>query len=300
MEIVRYSAALDDLIPADREPRKLASGFVWSEGPVWEASTESVIFTDFTPNRIFRWNERGGLRLLSETSGRAVGLALDHEGRIVSCETRNRRIARYERDGSVSSLASHYLGKRLNSPNDVIVTSDGAIYFTDPYSTAMGDTRELGHNGVYRLAPGDGPAGAGGELTLVAAMDRPNGLAFSPDESLLYIDDTNRQLVEAFGVGRDGSLERGRILAKLETSAGKGGADGMKVDARGNLYVTGPGGIWVLTPAGEALGLLRMPETPANLCWGGPGLKTLFITATTSLYSLEMNAAGAPAGRRRA
>jgi gluconolactonase len=292
MEIVRYSTALDALIAPGTEPRRLATGYVWSEGPVWEAATESVIFTDFTPNRIYKWSEPAGVTLLTDTSARAVGLALDHQGRIVSCESRNRRIARYERDGSVTALASHYQGKRLHSPNDVIVKSDGAIYFTDPYSTAMGDTRELEHNGVYRIAP------AGGELTLVAAMERPNGLAFSPDERVLYVDDTNRQLIEVFDVRDDGSLGTGRIFARLDTSAGKGGADGMKVDFRGNLFVTGPGGLWILTPDGAAAGLLRFPEIPANLCWGGPGLSTLFVTATTSLYSLPMATRGLPSGRR--
>jgi gluconolactonase len=288
MEIVKYSKALDALVKPGSEPRGLATGFEWSEGPVWEASTRAVIFTDFGPNRIYRWTERQGLLLVTDSSFRAVGLALDHDERIVSCESRKRRIARYERDGSIVSLASHYQGRRLNSPNDVIVKSDGAIYFTDPYSTAMGDTRELDHNGVYRIAPG------GGEPTLVTAMDRPNGLAFSPDESLLYVDDTNRQLVEVYDVKPDGSLGPGRILTRLDTSLGKGGADGMKIDVHGNLYVTGPGGLWVITPDGAPAGLLRFPEIPANLCWGGPGLGTLYVTATTSLYSLETMTRGAP------
>jgi gluconolactonase len=300
MEMVRFSAALDALIKPDSQARKLAAGYEWSEGPVWEASTSSVIFTDFGPNRIYRWNEPQGVTLLTEASARAVGLALDHEGRIISCESRNRRIARYERDGGIVSLASHYQGRRLHSPNDVIVKSDGAIYFTDPYSTAMGDTRELDHNGVYRIAPGaPGAPGGGGELTLVTAMDRPNGLAFSPDESLLYVDDTNRQLVEVFDVRADGSLGPGRILTRLDTSMGKGGADGMKVDVHGNLYVTGPGGLWVIAPDGAPAGLLRFPEIPANLCWGGPDLATLYVTATSSLYSLQMLACGSVSGPRR-
>ncbi len=286
MDLVRFSEKIDDIVPRDAEPRRLASGFVWSEGPVWDDATESVIFTDFTPEKIYRWSEHGGLSVFREQSGRAVGLAMDAEGGIVSCESRARRIARIRRDGSVVTLASHYEGKRLNSPNDVIVKSDGSVYFTDPYSTALGDTREVGQDGVYRVA------GDGGRVTLLASLNRPNGLAFSPDERLLYVDDTNLQRVEVFEVEENGTLGGGRVLARLDPRMGKGGADGMKVDQRGNLYVTGPGGIWVIAPEGSILGLLRMPETAANLCWGGRDRTTLFITATTSLYGLRMGIPG--------
>jgi len=279
---------MSGLVADNADEKLLATGFVWSEGPVWEAESESVIFTDFTPEKLFRWNERDGLKLYADESGRAVGIALDRQGRIVSCQSRLRRIARIERDGATTALASHYMGKRLNSPNDVIVKSDGSIYFTDPYSTALGDTKELDQNGVYRV----GADGSG--LALLAAMNRPNGLAFSPDERLLYVDDTNLQRIDVFEVRPDGTLGPGRVLTELDTSAGSGGADGMKLDERGNLYVTGPGGVWVVAPSGTVLGLMRFPEIAANLCWGGPDMKTLFVTATTSLYSLEMKVAGAP------
>ena len=287
MQIERFSAALRDLIDDDVEESKLASGFVWAEGPVWDGASESIIFTDFTPERLYRFNAREGLALHSSESGRAVGLTLDRTGRLIACESRRRRVARIEPDGTSTVLASLYDGKRLNSPNDVIVKSDGSVYFTDPYSTALGDTRELDWNGVYRVGT------EGGALSLVAAMNRPNGLAFSPDESLLYVDDTNLNRVNVHEVRSDGTLGPGRIFVELDTTAGKGGADGMKADARGNLYVTGPGGIWIIDPSGRPLGILRLPETAANLCWGGKDRMTLYVTATTSLYSIRMSVQGA-------
>ncbi|TBL80475.1 SMP-30/gluconolactonase/LRE family protein [Paenibacillus thalictri] len=281
-----------DLVSENAAFDQLASGFGFTEGPAWCARSERLYFTDFTCHRIYTWNRSEGVKLFREPSGRAIGLTMDAEGRLLACESQNRRISRTETDGSVTALASRFNGNRLSSPNDVIVKSDGAVYFTDPYSTAMGDTKEQPFNGVYRWNPQTGEVDV-----VVAEFERPNGLAFSPDERLLYINDTNKQHIKVYEVLPDGGVSNGRMFAELDTSAGPGAADGMKCDARGNVYVTGPGGIWIYALSGETLGRIEMPEVAANLCFGTPADSpvgtTLFITASTSVYSLQLNVCGA-------
>lgn len=292
MKIICYSDRLDELIAPGTTAQKLASGFGFAEGPAWCPHTGRLYFTDFMNYRIYTWSEAEGLNVFHEPSGRAVGLALDAEGRLLSCETEPRRISRTEKDGTVTDLITHYQGKRINNTNDVIVKKDGSIYFSDPYSTALGAPRDLDFNGVYRYDPKSGSLSA-----VVKDFGRPNGLAFSPDESLLYIDDTNEQNVRVYEVAADGSLHNGRLFAELDTSAGPGAADGMKVDERGNVYVTGPGGIWIIAPSGEMLGRLELTEVAANLCFGTPPESllgsTLFITASSSLYSVKLQVRGA-------
>jgi gluconolactonase len=290
MEIIKFSDKLDHIIHSDISLEKLTTGFVFVEGPVWLENSNSVLFTDFSPHQIFKWNGKEGVSIYREDSGRSVGMAIDLEGNILCCETSKRRVSRMEKDGSVTTVASHYEEKRLNSPNDVIVKSDGTLYFTDPYSVAMGDTRDLLINGVFKVSP------VNGEVTLLEEFNRPNGLAFSPDEKLLYISDTNLQNVQVFDVTEDGNIANGRLFVQLDTSAGKGNADGMKVDSQGNIYVTGPGGIWVIAPDGEKLGILKFPEVAANLCWGGRDARTLYVTATSSLYRVQLRIPGVPAG----
>ncbi|MCU6791090.1 SMP-30/gluconolactonase/LRE family protein [Paenibacillus sp. WQ 127069] len=292
MNIIRYSEKLDHIISPEQTAQKLASGFSFSEGPVWCPRTNQLYFTDFPNHRIYTWNETNGLQLYSDQSDRAVGLTLDAKGRLLSCETLTRRISRTELDGSITALVTHYQGSRINNTNDVIVKKDGAIYFSDPYSTALGDTKDLDVNGVFRYDPQSGALDL-----LVEDFPRPNGLAFSPDESLLYIDDTTEQHVRVFEVNPDGSISNGRVFAELDTEAGPGAADGMKVDEHGNVYVTGPGGVWIFAPSGERLGRLEFPEVAANLCFGSPPESalgnTLFITASSSLYSLKLQVRGA-------
>jgi gluconolactonase len=220
-------------------------------------------------------------------SGNSNGLTLDKGGRLIACEHETRRLTRTELDGSVSVLADKYQGKRLNSPNDVIVRSDSSIYFTDPtYGfESRNSWKELSFNGVYLLTPG-------GELELlVDDFDQPNGLAFSEDEAVLYIDDTSRCHIRAFDVARDGSLSNSRVLIDMRLPE-PGLPDGMKVDHRGNLYCTGPGGIWVIEPEGKCLGRILLPELPSNLAWGDFDWKTLYITACSSLYRLRLTATG--------
>jgi sugar lactone lactonase YvrE len=291
MNIIRFSKQLDAVISENAELRQLASGFAFAEGPVWSEQLNGLYFTDFRQQKIYTWQPEHGVRLYREPSGRAVGLALDAQGRLIACESQSRRISVTLADGTVRTLASHYQGKRLNNTNDVVVSRNGAIYFSDPYSTSLGDTRELAFNGVYRYDP------EADRLELLTdEFERPNGLAFSPDESRLYIDDTNRQHVRVFDVAADGSLTNGRMFAQLDAEAGRGGADGLKTDACGNVYVTGPGGIWIYAPSGEGLGRIELPELAANLCFAAPDhpryAHTLFITASTSLYSLALNVPG--------
>jgi len=273
------------------ELKKVAGGFQFTEGPAWHPDGY-VIFSDIPANRIYAVKD-GKVEIFREPSGNSNGLTFDAEGRLIACEHGNRRVSRTEKDGRIVSLAAEYEAKRLNSPNDVVVKSDGSIYFTDPPYGVKPAERELDFQGVYRIA-------LDGKLTLlVDDFVKPNGLAFSPDEKVLYVDDTDRQWVRAFDVKDDGSLANGRIFARLEGPE-PGRPDGMKVDVRGNVYVTGPGGVWVFDPEGRHLGTIRTPEVAANLAFGDADGRTLYITARTSLYSVRVRYAGAAlSGRDR-
>ncbi len=268
---------------------KVAGGFEFTEGPVW-VPDGYLLFSDIPASTIYRWTPGSvSAEVFRAPSGRSNGLTLDREGRLLACE-HDRRLSRTEGDGSVVTLAERYEGKRLNSPNDVVVRSDGSIYFTDPpYGLPRQEEgRELDFNGVYRLAPD-------GALTLLDdGFDRPNGLAFSPDERVLYVNDSRRGHILAFDVRVDGTLSNGRVFAELREPGEQGVPDGMKVDVRGNVFCTGPGGIWVLDAAGEPLGVIGVPEVPANLAWGDDDLKTLYITARTGLYRMRVRTGGAP------
>jgi sugar lactone lactonase YvrE len=268
---------------------KIAGGFQFTEGPVW-VPDGYLLFSDIPADTIYRWTPGSAAAEVFRTpSGRSNGLTLDREGRLLACE-HDRRLSRTEKDGRVVALAGRYEGRRLNSPNDVVVKSDGCVYFTDPpYGLSRQEEgRELDFNGVYRLAPD-------GTLTLLDdSFDRPNGLAFSPDERVLYVNDSRRGHIRAFDVQSDGVLSNGRVFAELRNPGKEGSPDGMKVDVRGNVFCTGPGGIWVLDAAGEPLGLIEVPEVPANLAWGDDDLRTLYITARTGLYRMRVRTGGAP------
>jgi sugar lactone lactonase YvrE len=268
---------------------KIAGGFQFTEGPVW-VPDGYLLFSDIPADTIYRWTPGSAAAEVFRTpSGRSNGLTLDREGRLLACE-HDRRLSRTEKDGRVVALAGRYEGRRLNSPNDVVVKSDGCVYFTDPpYGLSRQEEgRELDFNGVYRLAPD-------GTLTLLDdSFDRPNGLAFSPDERVLYVNDSRRGHIRAFDVQSDGVLSNGRVFAELKNPGKEGSPDGMKVDVRGNVFCTGPGGIWMFDAAGELLGLIQVPEVPANLAWGGDDLKTLYITARTGLYRMRVRTGGTP------
>ena len=285
LPVTAFSAAGNRLFDEAAGIRQLSTGYCFTEGPVWDAALRCLYFTDFQENRIYRWDSQSGVTLYRTDSNRAVGLFLDAEGRIVSAETRSHGVA-YADERTSTLIVGDYQGKQLNSPNDVVVSTSGDIFFTDPYSTAMGEPRVLDINGVYGVSPG-------GEARLVCDdMERPNGLAFSPDESVLYVNDTNRQHILAFRARADGSFSRIGVFATMDTAYGPGAPDGMKVDTAGNVYVTGPGGIWALAPDGSPLVLLQCPEFVGNLCFGGDDGRTLFLTASTSVYALNVHIPG--------
>ncbi len=257
----------------------------------WDAEGGYLLFSDIPANTIKKWSHQDGISDFRVPSGNSNGLTRDRQRRLIACEHANRRVSLTEEDGVVVTVASHYEGKKLNSPNDVIVKSDGSIYFTDPpygldpmFGTM--EEQELPFYGVYRVSPD------GNEISLLIRDSVPNGLAFSPDESLLYVADTERNHIRVFDVNDDGRTSKGRIFAEIygEPLA----PDGMKVDLNGNIYVTGKGGIWVLNPEGKRLGIIQVPQLPANLAWGDRDWKTLYITARSSLYRVRLNTIGVP------
>ena len=282
--------AFFDLVPQAAALERVAGGFAFTEGPVWR--DDSLLFSDIPNSRTVCWRESPegfSVSTYRTPSGNANGLTLDGEGRLISCEHSARRVSRQEADGSYITLADTFQGKKLNSPNDVVVRSDGTIYFTDPpYGVEdLGLEPDLDFRGVYMITT-DGVL-----HLLVDNFDRPNGLAFSPDEKVLYINDSRRRHIRAFTVSDDGTLDNGRLWTDMNSSD-DGSPDGMKVDCNGNVFCTGPGGIWVMNPAGHVLGRIIGDEQPANLAWGDSDWRTLYVTARTSLYRIRLNTTGIP------
>jgi gluconolactonase len=266
------------------DPERLATGFQFTEGPVW-LPEGALLFSDIPASRIYRWTPQTGAVVWREPSGNSNGLTLDRQGRLLACEHGNRRVSRTEGDGTVVALAERYGGIRLNSPNDIVVRSDGVIYFTDPPYGLDPNPPEQPVNGVYAIWPD-------GTLRLLAGdFDRPNGLAFSPDEAILYIDDSRRRHVRAFGVHRDGTIHSSRLFADMDHPQ-PGSPDGMKVDVEGHVYVCGATGVWVFEPDSELLGVIVTPERPANCAWGDADRQSLYITARPSLYRVRTRVAG--------
>ena len=288
LHYIEYDKRLKEIVPERLMAEQVASGFGFTEGPVW--CGDYLLFSDIPRNRIIR------LDLLSDgpevttfrrPSGNSNGLTLDRSGRLIVCESTTRRLTRTEIDGSVTVLAERYNGKRLNSPNDVVVRLDGTVYFTDPFYLSGNPPalEELDFKGFFCVTPD-------GELHLLADdYIFPNGLAFSPDESVLYVNDTRNSHIRAYEVNDDGSIGNERILIEMKGEE-PGAPDGMKVDREGNIYCTGPGGIWIISPDGSHLGTINFPEIPANLCWGDKDWKTLYVTARTSIYRVRLLAIG--------
>lgn len=291
---IAKSGVLRLLSTEDEEAVRIATGFEFTEGPIWMPDG-SLHFSDMPGDKRRRWHPAEGVRVLRSPSNKCNGMTRDAAGGLVVCEHSTSRVVREFPDGRVEVVASHWRGEELNSPNDVIVASDGAVLFTDPTYGRMpgfGVEREpeLAIRGVYRVP--DGHA----ELQLLCDdFDQPNGLCLSPDESLLYVNDTARAHIRVFDIGDDGQLKNGRVFAEqisAEPDCSDGLVDGMKVDQFGNVYVTGPGGIWVLSPAGDYLGTIEIPEVVANMNWGDSDWKTLYVTASTSVYRIRMAVAG--------
>ena len=284
--IAQPTAGLDDLVEPG-PPERIATGFGNTEGPVWHPD-DYLLFSDISGNTIVKWTLDGKVDTFRSPSGHSNGLTFDRQGRLIACEHSNRRVTRTELDGTIVTLANEYEGKRLNSPNDAVVKSDGSIYFTDPpygLTAAYGipGTQELAFQGVYRLLP-DGKTLA----LLLENLYRPNGLAFSPDEKVLYVADCELSTVYAFDVQSDGTLANRRVFASLS-----GWPDGMKVDINGNLYVTtNMPFVQIFDSAGKHLGNIVTPEITRNCAFGGPDNETLFITALTSVYRVQLKIQG--------
>jgi gluconolactonase len=290
IKVEEFDPAIRKVVPPDATLEHVATGFGFTEGPVWVG--DYLLFSDIPRNRIVRLTMRHGgpeVTTFRIPSGNSNGQTLDRQGRLVTCEHSGRRVSRTEADGSVSVLADRYQGKRLNSPNDVIVRSDGSVYFTDP-PYGLGNPpkwKELSFNGVYRIGP-DGVI-----HLLIDDFDRPNGLAFSPDESVLYVNDSQRGHIRAFDVSPDGTIGKSRVFVELKGKE-PGVPDGMKVDREGNVYCTGSGGFWITDQHGKPLGRVLMQEVPANLGWGDADWRTLYVTACTSIYRVRLAVAGVP------
>ena len=271
----------------------VAGGFGFTEGPIWHPRQKHLTFSDMPGDEMRRWTPAGGVVSFRKPSHMANGNTYDRQGRMLTCEHATSRVTRTEANGEIRVLATHYQGKQLNSPNDIVIRSDGSIYFSDPMYGRMpyyGVERpsELGFRGVYRMAED------GSGLTLLGEdFAQPNGLCFSRDEQRLFINDTERGHIRVFDVGSDGLLSGGSVWAAV-TGAGEGAPDGMKIDSDGNLYCCGPGGLHVFSPGAQSLGVIRVPEVVANFTWGGNDLRTIFLTASTTLYRVRTNTPGLP------
>lgn len=321
-KIERLDPQLDAIVAPDAEVQVIAEGLQWSEGPVWYKDGACLLFSDVPRNTVYRWSEKDGLAPYLKPSGYtgagprsggakvegvdeqgSNGLVIDPENHLVLCQHGDRRVARLaaplnpgkKPEANFTTLADRWEGKRFNSPNDLVLHSSGAIYFTDPpYGLVKGgdpSTQEISFNGVYRISPE-------GEVTLVTRqMTKPNGLAFSPDEKTLYIgqSDSSAPLWRAFDVQSDGSLGEGKVFfdaTKLAQAGGKGSPDGMKVDEHGNVLATGPGGVLIISPEGKHLGTIATGELVANCAFGNDG-STLYMTSHTYLCRVKLKTRGA-------
>ncbi|MCW5750593.1 MAG: SMP-30/gluconolactonase/LRE family protein [Alphaproteobacteria bacterium] len=285
----RFSAVVGEEVAFEQ----IGTGFLFTEGPLWHPRERFLLFSDMPGDHLRRWSADKGVSTFRKPCNMSNGLTWDRQGRLLACEHASSQVTRTEADGRISVIASHYKGKELNSPNDIVVRSDGGIYFSDPTYGRMeyyGRKREceLDFRGVYR-AESDG-----GRLTLLADdFAQPNGLCFSLDETRLFVNDTDRQHIRVFDVRPDGTLANGRVWAETKGD-GAGAPDGMKIDGAGNLYCCGPGGIHVFAPDATALGVIKVPEYTANFCWGDDDMRSLFITASTSVYRVRVKVPGRP------
>ena len=294
MTVAVYSEKLRGLVDENAEVERVATGFTFTEGPIWMPDG-SLHFSDMPGDKRRRWHPDEGVTVLRDPSNKCNGMTRDNDGNLIVCEHVTSSVVRERPDGTRETLATHWGDRELNSPNDVIVARDGSIIFTDPTYGRMpgfGLEREqdLDFQGVYRI-----PSGGGDPQLLIDDFGQPNGLCFSPDESLLYINDTHHALIRVYDVAADGTLSNGRLFFD-EIGNGvieEGIPDGMKCDERGNVWVTGPGGVWIINARGEHLGVLEVPENVGNLAWGGSDWRTLFIPSSTSVYRIQTKVASA-------
>jgi len=305
VEIIRKDAALDAIVPPNPKIFKLAEGFKFTEGPVWDRKGGFLLFSDPNNNTIYKYSPEGDgqLAVFREKSGYegadiaeygqpgSNGLTFDREGRLAINQHGNRRVVRLESDGQLNVLADKFEGKRLNSPNDLVYRSDGTLYFTDPpfgLPKFFKDPRkELPFSGVF--------AAKDGKVTLASKdLTGPNGLAFSPDEKFFYVDnwDDHKKIVMRYEVNADGTLKNGKVFFDMTSAGTEDALDGMKIDKAGNLYVSGPGGLWIISPEGKHLGTIIPPKHPHNFAWGDADGKTLYLCAKSGLYRMKLNIEG--------
>jgi gluconolactonase len=293
--------SFEKLIDANAKLVLLGEGYQAAEGPVWNRRDQTLLFSDIAGDQRWKWTAKGGMELVAEPTFKGNGMAYDLDGGLLCCEQSTSCLVRLYADGRREIVASHENGVYLNSPNDVIVRKDGSIYFTDPdygrWNDWIGVKRSFvrDYKGVYRVPPGGGP------VELVVAKDdfiQPNGLTFSPDESIIYINDSERNDISAFDVHADGKLGERRLFApdlgKADVDGLPGKVDGMECDAKGNVWVTGPGGVVVFNPAGKRIGRIRTAGRCLSLAFGGPNLTTLFLTCINSFHSIETKVKSAP------
>ncbi len=289
-----HDPAFGRYVLGNAPPKRLATGFDWVEGPVWFGDADCLLFSDIPNNRMMRWSAETGISTYRALSNYANGHTRDRQGRLVSCQHGTRSVTRTEHDGNITVLADSFDGKPLNSPNDVVVKSDGTIWFSDPHYGIM--THYEGYAApqenpcvVYRLQPETGVL-----QVMVDSLNCPNGLAFSPDETRLYVADTGRmfssdlQAIHVFDCAPDGSLSNGRHFHTITP----GCADGIRADSDGNIWSSAADGVHCIAPDGRLLGKILLPELVSNLCFGGRAKHELYITATTSIYKITLNRKG--------
>jgi gluconolactonase len=317
LKIERLDSAIDEIIPANSVIEKVVTGFTWVEGPVW-INNDYLLFADIPSNSIRKWTPNSAVTVFMQPSGYrgtvpyggpesgSNGMTLDVYGRVTVAGHAQRNVWRMESldpHSQITILADAYMGKKLNSPNDVAYRSDGSLYFTDPpyglpTQSDSDPAKQLQVNGVYRISnalnqkPGTQPANAQLQL-LIKDLTRPNGIAFSPDERYLYVSNSEpRKIWMRYRVKADGTLTDAKLFCDASSDIRPGAPDGMKVDQKGNVYGTGPGGIWIFSPKGKHLATILMPEKASNVAWGGDDHKTLYITATSSVYRVKLGIAG--------
>jgi gluconolactonase len=279
------------IVGADVEFERIATGCLFTEGPLWHPTGQYLLWSDMPGDHLRRWSARDGVSTFRKPCNMSNGLTWDRQGRLLACEHATSQITRTEHDGRITPLATHFDGKQLNSPNDIVCARDGGIYFSDPpygRSEYFGVPREqeLPFQGVYRVG-----ADPGHPVLLVDDFDRPNGLCFSLDGRRLFVNDTARQHIRVFDLEADGSLAGGAVWAETR-GEGAGAPDGMKIDSAGNVYCCGPGGIHLFAPDAVCVGVIHVPERTANFAWGDPDCRSLYITASTSVYKIRVQVPG--------
>ena len=303
VRVLRNDPAIDKIVPLNAKVYKLAEGFLFTEGPIWIPGGKYLLFSDPNNNTIYRYSDQAGLSVYLTPSGYAGkdiaeygqpgsnGLTLDPQGLLTVNQHGNRRVIRINNDGSTTVIADNYQGKRLNSPNDLVYRSDGRLYFTDPpfgLPKFFEDPRkELPYSGVFSVKDG--------KVQLISTdLTGPNGIAFSPDEKYLYVTnwDDKRKVVLRYAADEDGTLSGGKLFFDMTSAPGEDALDGMKVDVEGNLYVSGPGGVWIISPEGKHLGTISTPRHPHNLAWGDDDGRTLYLASESELYRMRLNIPG--------